>query len=148
MQKIIEKLNHDIEVHFPHLHKVEKDFKTTFEGISRMVMLDRYSQKDIQHTTLGVGDIVITIVKDDPTFPVRGIGIVKELTTTHATVELEEDYRGTLEGKEAETGVITRHLSTVDKPLELFFEQIAKRVGYGLADNEEFGEKFLKNYEN
>lgn len=140
----IKQLNADIKEHFPHLYTVEEGYVTTFEGVSRMVMLDRYSQKDINHKTLRVGDLVVTVVKDDPTFPVRGIGEVTKLDLTHATILLEEEYRGSLEGEEAETGTITRHLSIVDKPLELYFEQIAKRVGYALSDKEELNEVFFK----
>jgi len=50
--------------------------KTTFEGVSRLVMLDRYTYKDTEKKTLGVGDLVILTVKPDPKFPARGIGEV------------------------------------------------------------------------
>lgn len=138
------KLNKDIENHFPHIFKIEEDYTTTFEGISRMVMLDRYSLKDIAQVTLGKGDLVVTIVKDDPTFPVRGIGEVLEVNDYDVIIKLEEEYKGTLVGEELETGIITRHKSVVDKPMEIYFEQIAKRVGYALADKEEFEDIFFQ----
>src|SRR5699024_7369090 len=37
---------------------------------------------------------------------------------------------------EAETGIIKRNLSTIDKPLEVYYEQIAKRNATGLASIE------------
>ncbi len=150
----IEKLNHDIRANYPHLHPIESDYKVTHSGVSRLVMLDRYSQKDRGLKTLGEGDIVITIVKDDPTFPARGIGQILDLDKSEevATILLEEEWRGALEDEtEIETGVIKRAFTQIDKPLEIYYEQIAKRVGFALAKPEtseqaqlEFGEKFFQ----
>ncbi|HZJ87332.1 MAG TPA: vitamin B12-dependent ribonucleotide reductase [Erysipelothrix sp.] len=148
-----EKLNLDIKNHYPHLYPIEDDYKVTHEGVSRLVMLDRYAQKDRNLQTLGEGDIVVTIVKDDPTFPARGIGVVTKMDTENETVEilLEEEYRGSLEDPtEQDTGTITRHFSAIDKPLEIYYEQIAKRVGYALAKTEhedeqdKYGETFFQ----
>ena len=145
----IQKLNEDIKNHYPHLFAIEDDYHIAHEGVSRLVMLDRYAQKDRNLQTLGVGDIVVTIVKDDPTFPARGIGTVTSLDKDEEKVEilLEEEYRGSLEDpNESETGLITRAFSAVDKPLEIYYEQIAKRVGYALAQSEKdqarYGEQF------
>ena len=41
----VERLNEDIK-HFPVVHPITKEMKTTHEGVSRLVMLDRYSFKD------------------------------------------------------------------------------------------------------
>ncbi len=35
--------------------------------------------------------------------------------------------------KEQETGIITRSLDIIEKPLEIYYEQIAKRNATGLA---------------
>ena len=53
--------------------------KLTFQGVSRLVMLDRYTQKDINYVSLSEGDLVICVTKDDPKFPTRGIGYVKKI---------------------------------------------------------------------
>src|SRR5690554_1079612 len=150
----IEKLNADIKTHYPHLHPIENDYKITHDGVSRLVMLDRYAQKDRNLQTLGVGDVVVVIVKDDPTFPARGIGTVTAYNEDEGLVNihLEEEWRGALEDEsEAETGDIIRNLSQIDKPLEIYYEQIAKRVGYALAQPEDseqgkntHGEKFFE----
>ncbi|HLV49974.1 MAG TPA: vitamin B12-dependent ribonucleotide reductase, partial [Erysipelothrix sp.] len=150
----IEKLNADIKTHYPHLHPIENDYKITYDGVSRLVMLDRYAQKDRNLQTLGVGDVVVVIVKDDPTFPARGIGTVTAYNEDEGLVNihLEEEWRGALEDEsEAETGDIIRNLSQIDKPLEIYYEQIAKRVGYALAQPEDseqgkntHGEKFFE----
>ena len=66
---LIDKLNQDIKNHFPHLFLVDEKMNKTFDGVSRLVMLDRYTQKDINHLTLGIGDLVVCVVKDDPKFP-------------------------------------------------------------------------------
>ena len=57
-QEFINKLNNDIKTYFPHLFLIDETMKTTFEGVSRLVMLDRYAQKDINHVSLSVGDLV------------------------------------------------------------------------------------------
>lgn len=135
----IEKLNADITRHFPHLVVIEDDFQLIHSGVSRLVMLDRYAQKDRGLKTLGVGDVVVTIVKEDPKFPARGIGIVVDIDKDKETVviELEEEWRAPLEDEtEAATGRISRPFKNVDKPMEIFYEQIARRVGKALANTE------------
>ena len=136
----IKKLNADIERDFPYLFKIEDDFSTTHEGVSRLVMLDRYAQKDRRLISLGIGDIVLTVIKEDLKYPARGIGVVKDIDHTEETViiEVDEEFRATLEDDhEAETGLIKRHFRDIDKPLEIFYEQIAKRVGKALAGTEQ-----------
>lgn len=138
-QKSIAKLNNDIKQHFTHIFPIEKDFKITHSGVSRLVMLDRYSQKDRSQKTLGVDDIVVTIVKEDPKFPSRGIGTITAIDRDReeATILLEEEFRASLDNEnEAATGLIVRPLRQVDKPLEIYYEQIAKRVGTALASTE------------
>lgn len=138
-QATISKLNADILGNFKHIFPVEPSFMRTHSGVSRLVMLDRYSQKDRNLKTIGVGDIVVTIVKEDPKFPSRGIGQVISIDKAAETciIELEEEFRASLENTtEAETGQIKRPFRQVDKPLELYYEQIAKRVGQSLASTE------------
>jgi ribonucleoside-diphosphate reductase alpha chain len=135
----ISKINNDIRTHFPHLFPIEESFHVTHSGVSRLVMLDRYAQKDRSLKTLGVDDIVVTIVKDDPKFPARGIGLVKEIDAQQETalIELEEEWRSSCENEsEAETGLIRRPFKKIDKPMEIYYEQIAKRVGKALASTE------------
>ncbi|MBN2696713.1 MAG: hypothetical protein JXR38_04155, partial [Bacilli bacterium] len=68
-KNLIDNLNQQIKTFFPHLFLVDDTMYKTFEGVSRLVMLDRYTQKDINHVTLGIGDLVLCIVKDDSKFP-------------------------------------------------------------------------------
>src|SRR5690625_4413601 len=123
----IEKLNEYI-IQFPQVHPVTADMKTTFEGVSRLVMLDRYTFKDTEKKTIGVGDLVLLTVKPDPKFPARGYGIVAAIKGGQVTVNLEEEFVGT-----AGTDVLTVDIETVEKPLEVYYEQIAKRVATGLS---------------
>ena len=140
--KIIEtskaQLNKDIE-QFPQIFPITDDMHITHKGVSRMVMLDRYAFKDSAKTTLAVGDLVVLTVKTDPKYPARGIGVVQALDTERqeALIWLEEEYRGTLEDPEEKlSGLITRSIDTLDKPLEIYYEQIAKRNARGLAATE------------
>ncbi|MDF2700401.1 MAG: ribonucleoside-diphosphate reductase, adenosylcobalamin-dependent [Haloplasmataceae bacterium] len=135
----IEKINSDIVKYFPHLCQIEEGMVTIHDGVSRLVMLDRYAQKDINLISLTEGDVVLVVVKDDPKFPSRGVGQVISIDhqTGYANILIEEEFRGSLENiEEIETGIVRRKLDSIDKPLEIFYEQIAKRVAQDLARNE------------
>ena len=69
-------LNQTIAENFPHLCPIKPSFNLSLQGISRLVMLDRYSQKDKGLKTLQIGDIVLTVIKPDPRFPSKGVGKV------------------------------------------------------------------------
>lgn len=137
MQLNIGRLNADIEL-FPQVSPITEDMTKTFEGVSRLIMLDRYSFKDTKHDTLREGDLVVLTINPDPHFPARGIGYVRgyKATTDTVTVELEEQYANQI-GEE----FITVPRRAVDKPLEIYFEQIAKRNARGLAEVERTPEK-------
>ncbi|WML30734.1 vitamin B12-dependent ribonucleotide reductase [Neobacillus sp. OS1-32] len=138
-----ERLNEDIRL-FPQVHPITPDMKITHKGVSRLVMLDRYTFKDTEKITLSNGDFVVLTVKEDPKFPARGLGTILEIDweKKKAKVLIEEEFRGVLDDpEEAKTGVILRSFDVIEKPLELFYEQIARRVATGLAAVEETEEK-------
>lgn len=140
-----EKLMKDIE-EFEFVFPITDDMNTVRDGVSRMIMLERYAYKDIQGSTLGPGDLVITIVKNDPNYPIKGIGVVQKVNKNTVDILLEEQYRGSIpDEEEAETGIVRRSKNEVNKPLEIYYEQIAKRVAKGLSkpeENESNKEKF------
>src|SRR5690625_4571922 len=144
----IQSLNEDIK-HFPQVHPITNDMKITHSGVSRLVMLDRYAFKDTAKTTLKVGDFVVLTVKSDPKFPARGTGFITEINwqAKEANIQVNEEYASILDGNEAETGIITRNLDAIDKPLEIFYEQIAKRNATGLAQVEKTAEKQQQSFE-
>jgi ribonucleoside-diphosphate reductase alpha chain len=148
----VERLNEDIHL-FPQVHPITPDMKITHKGVSRLVMLDRYTFKDTEKITLTQGDFVVLTIKEDPKFPARGLGYIMEIDweKKKATVVVEEEFRGVLDPQEAVDGIITRSLDVIEKPLEVFYEQIAKRNATGLAAVEETEEKrqewFEKFYE-
>ncbi|ARP43448.1 ribonucleotide reductase [Geobacillus sp. 47C-IIb] len=148
----IEKLNEDIRL-FPQVHPITPDMHITHKGVSRLVMLDRYSFKDTEKLTLAPGDFVVLTIKEDPKFPARGLGFIVDIDwdAKKARVLIDDEYRHVLEGEEAETGIVLRSLDIIDKPLEIFYEQIAKRNATGLAAVEKTEEKrnewFQKFYE-
>ncbi|WML59767.1 vitamin B12-dependent ribonucleotide reductase [Neobacillus sp. PS2-9] len=144
-----ERLNEDIHL-FPQVHPVTPDMKITHKGVSRLVMLDRYTFKDTEKITLTNGDFVVLTIKEDPKFPARGLGYIQEIDWENkkAKVLVDEEFRGVLDDpQEASTGVIVRSLDVIEKPLELFYEQIAKRNATGLASVEETEEKRQEWYE-
>lgn len=139
----IEQLNKDIEL-FPQVHPITKDMKLTHKGVSRLVMIDRYSFKDTEKKTLKAGDFVVLTVKADPKFPARGLGHIVSIdqSTRTAEVLIEEDYRSAIDDSdELESGIVKRSLNVIEKPLEVFYEQIAKRNATGLASVEKTEEK-------
>lgn len=131
-QTNITKLNEDIKG-FPQVTPITEDMTLTFDGVSRLIMLDRYAFKDTAKRTLAVGDIVVLTVKTDPKFPARGVGNIVSLDGAEATVLLEEQYQGHADNDD---GTLTRPITALDKPLELYYEQIAKRNARGLSANE------------
>ncbi len=143
MKMNVERLNEDIRV-FPQVHPITDDMKITHKGVSRLVMLDRYTFKDTEKITLTEGDFVVLTIKEDPKFPARGLGYIVSIDweTKMAKVLVEEDYRGVLDKpEEIETGIVNRSLDVIEKPLEVFYEQIAKRNATGLASVEKTEEK-------
>ncbi|MDX8359625.1 vitamin B12-dependent ribonucleotide reductase [Cytobacillus sp. IB215316] len=143
MKVNVERLNKDIQL-YPQVHQISPDMKLTHKGVSRLVMLDRYSFKDTEKVTLSAGDFVVLTIKEDPKFPARGLGFIEEIDWKNkfAQVRIEEEYRGALErAEEIETGIVKRSLDVIEKPLEIYYEQIAKRNATGLASVESTEEK-------
>lgn len=139
----VERLNEDIRA-FKQVHPITADMKITHKGVSRLVMLDRYTFKDTEKITLSEGDFVVLTIKEDPKFPARGTGFIVSLDweTKIAQVLVDEEYRGVLDKpEEIETGIVKRSLDVIEKPLEVFYEQIAKRNAKGLASVEKTEEK-------
>lgn len=148
-KKYIEKLNQDIR-NYPEVKPIDPQMKLTFEGISRLVMLDRYTYKDPHNQTLTIGDLVVLTVHADPQYPARGIGTVIQQSGDDLTIEVEEEFRSSLtDPEEIARGFVKRNKSEVEKPLELYDEQIAARVASGISQVEddrkaEFFEDFYK----
>ncbi|GEL77353.1 vitamin B12-dependent ribonucleotide reductase [Tenuibacillus multivorans] len=139
----VDRLNEDIK-QFPHVHPITSEMNTTHKGVSRLVMLDRYAFKDTEKKTLKEGDFVVLTVKEDPKFPARGTGFIVSINheSQKAKIKIEDDYVHVLEKEEEqETGIIERPISVIDKPLEIFYEQIAQRNATGLAEVERSPEK-------
>jgi ribonucleoside-diphosphate reductase alpha chain len=139
----VESLNKDIKL-FPQVHPITPDMNLTHKGVSRLVMLDRYTFKDTEKITLSNGDFVVLTIKEDPKFPARGLGYIQDIDWENkkAKVLVDEEFRGVLDDpEEAATGVITKSLDVIEKPLEVFYEQIAKRNATGLAAVEKTEEK-------
>lgn len=150
-QPILDKvqLNKDIEK-FPQVHPITDDMHILHKGVSRLVMIDRYSFKDTEKKTLKVGDFVVLTVKEDPKFPARGLGYITALDEKvgQADIWVEHDYRSAIDNpEEQESGIITRPIEVLEKPLEIYYEQVAKRNATGLASVETTVEKRNQSYE-
>lgn len=136
-------LNEDIK-YFPQVHKITEDMKVTHDGVSRLVMLDRYAFKDTEKKTLKVGDFVVLTVKADPNFPARGTGFIHSIDweKKEADIKIDPEFLAVLDTEaEAETGIIKRGLEVIDKPLEIYYEQIARRNATGLSGVEKTEEQ-------
>lgn len=145
----VERLNKDI-ANFPQVFPITPDMKKTYKGVSRLVMIDRYSFKDTEKLTLANGDFVVLTIKEDPKFPARGLGYIQEIDweKKKAYVLVEEEFRASLDKhEEIKTGLICKSLDVIEKPLEIYYEQIAKRNAYGLAKVEKTEEKRQESFE-
>lgn len=145
----ITSLNKDIEL-FDAVHPITEDMKLTHSGVSRLVMLDRYAYKDTEKVTLKVGDFVVLTVKSDPKFPARGLGFVQAIDweANEVKVKVLDEFLSVLDNEdEVKTGIITRSLDVIDKPLEIFYEQIAKRNATGLSVVEKSEEKQMESFD-
>lgn len=139
LEKInLSQLNESIR-HFPRIFPVTEDMNMVFSGVSRITMLDRYSFKDVKLLTLKEGDLVTLVVKEDPEYPSKGYGIVKNVNRELGICEIEvdEEFHDLLEN---EGPIIKRKLNMIEKPLEVTWEQLAKRVSNGLASVEKNSE--------
>ncbi|MCE8163371.1 MAG: adenosylcobalamin-dependent ribonucleoside-diphosphate reductase [Candidatus Moeniiplasma glomeromycotorum] len=140
----LEKLNQILTENFPHLDLIQPHFNLTLSGISRLVMLDRYSQKDKELKTLQIGDIVITTIKHDSYFSSRGIGtVINQFTNEYGNlfwvIEIEEEFANSIDPHllyQNKPRQIIKQTFEIEKPLELFWEQIARRVGRAIAKPE------------
>src|SRR5699024_4633127 len=144
----VESQNKDIEL-FSQVHPITTDMKRTQEGVSRLVMLDRYAFKDTEKKTLKAGDFVVLTVKSDPKFPARGFGFVRSIDwdNKEAIIAVANEFTSLLESEdEIETGEVRRSLNVIDKPLEIYYEQIAMRNATGLASVEETDAKKQASY--
>ena len=145
----VRSLNEDIKL-FPQVHPITEDMNITHEGVSRLVMLDRYAFKDTEKKTLKKDDFVVLTVKSDPKFPARGYGTVRDIDWDKniATIKVADEFLNVLDDvKEIETGLVKRSLDSIDKPLEIYYEQIAKRNATGLASVETTEEKRKASFE-
>ncbi|WP_101844266.1 vitamin B12-dependent ribonucleotide reductase [Halobacillus sp. Marseille-P3879] len=143
------RLNEDIR-QFDQVHEITPNMHITHSGVSRLVMLDRYAFKDTEKLTLAEGDFVVLTVKDDPKFPARGYGFIQSIDwqTHKAVVKVEPDFVNVLDSEEErESGLITRSLDTIDKPLEVYYEQIALRNATGLSAVESNEETRRQSFE-
>src|SRR5690625_1720745 len=142
----ISQLNEDIEL-FRQVHPITNDMKLTHDGVSRLVMLDRYAFKDTEKKTLKKGDFVVLTIKADSQFQVRSYGIIEELNIENgeAHIKVASEFMNILDNEEEiKTGIIKRNIDVLDKPLEVFYEQIAKRNAFGLSGVEESEEDRVK----
>lgn len=135
---------------FPQVHPITEDMKIEHSGVSRLVMIDRYSFKDTEKKTLQVGDFVVLTVKEDPKFPARGLGFITAIDNGNgkADIWIEKEFRSAIDNpEEQEKGIITRPIDVLEKPLEVFYEQIAKRNATGLASVETTEDKRQESFD-
>lgn len=86
------------------------------DGISELIFLDRYAMKD-PHKEIKPGDTVVVLVKEDPRFPQKDIGIVRSVEGDKLTVELKSSGE-----------LLVQDRKKVDKPVELRPEDMWRRL--------------------
>src|SRR5699024_4925592 len=139
----VEALNKDIHL-FPQVHPITKDMKITHEGVSRLVMLDRYAFKDTEKKTLKTGDFVVVTIKSDPNSQDHGYSTLKSIDLTKKVERIKGSHQflNVLDHqKERETKIVERSIDAIDKPLEVYYEQNARLNATGLCAVERTKEK-------
>src|SRR5699024_5000500 len=142
----ISQLNKDIDL-FKQVHPITNDMKLTHDGVSRLVMLDRYAFKDTEKKTLKKEDFVVLTIKADQQLPARGYVIIEELDMENGEVHTKvvTEFMNILDNEEEiKTSIIKRNIDVLDKPLEVYYEQIVKRNAFGLSSVEESEEDRVK----
>ncbi len=148
-EKNIQQLNKSIKKNFQKkVHIIKPHYFRSFNGVARLVMLDRYSQKDGNLITIQPNDIVLITLNTSSRFPTKIVARVKKrVGKDKMLVVIEKEYQKTIEqfsSKSEANGLkkgnkenefITKN-SNLTKPLEIFFEQIAKRVSLAASRNE------------
>ena len=134
-QKTIAVLNASIKKYFSdEITYIQPNDKIARNGMRRMIMLDRYSQKDDTKISLGVHDVVITTINTHTPEQTSLIGVItKMLPKKRVEIKLDDDYVA----RNNNEPVVIKAIKDVEKPLELFWEQIAHRVSKSLANIEE-----------
>lgn len=122
----INRLNQDIIQFFPEVRPVSSTDKTTFQDVARMVMLDRYAQKDLKLITLATGDLVVVMIKNLKRFAVRGLGYIHRIYEDKVAIKLEKQYLSQVPPEDIQPDqTIIRPKNLIEKPLEIYYEQIA-----------------------
>lgn len=103
------------------------------------IRLDRYAIKG-NRNDIAKGDWVVVLTVEHPKFPVKEIGIVKEIKGTMADIEL---ISGGSFGE-----IFTQYVGKTDKLLEYSWEQICHRTALGLASVEKTEDTRTTTYEN
>src|SRR6266540_4812058 len=148
-EKNIQQLNKSIKKNFQKkVHIIKPHYFRSFNGVARLVMLDRYSQKDGNLITIQPNDIILITLNTSSRFPTKIVARVKKrVGKDKMLVVIEKEYQKTIEqfsSKSEANGLkkgnkenefITKN-SNLTKPLEIFFEQIAKRVSLAASRNE------------
>src|SRR5699024_12496403 len=102
---------------------------------------------DNEKKTLKKGHFVVITIKADQQSPARGYGIIEELDMENgeAHIKVAPEYMNILDNEEEiKIGIIKRNIDVLDKQLEVFYEQIAKRNAFGLSFVEESHEDRVK----
>ena len=92
--------------------------------VQQLIFLDRYSLKGPRES-IGVGDVVVVMVSDDPKRPAKEVGVVRAVEGDELTVELS-----------ATGETVRRHRRLCDKPLELVPEQMWDRMASAIVQVE------------
>ena len=149
---IKDSLNKNIIEKFPHIFPITNDMKITYTNVSRMVMLERYAQKDSKLETLKENDFIIATIRDDVKFPTLGTGIVRKITTRNVIVEIDNEFVAQIDPnlKQLVPKQIKLPKHLISKPLEIYYEQIAKRVAnnIGKDENETWKTRFMEQIKN
>jgi len=119
---------------------------TRFDELGRIIFLDRYSMKD-KKSTLSIGDLAVVISKEDPKYPKKDLGVIKQIidgdkAIFHMITGIYSDEKNDFE--------YIQDIHKCDKPLESI-DDAQRRIARAVAsvekedsDKEKYFEIFFK----
>ncbi|MBU6145816.1 MAG: adenosylcobalamin-dependent ribonucleoside-diphosphate reductase [Paenibacillaceae bacterium] len=97
-----------------------KGVRTSLEGLSEKIFLDRYAKKNADFTKASIGDTVLVLTKDDPKFPAKEVGDIVARDGENVSVLLRS-------GETIETTVEKLTLTCEQAP-EQMWDRLAKAM--------------------
>lgn len=119
---------------FPYISLIDPKDNKSFEGESRFYFLNFYTKKDTDLISLTPGDLLLVSLSKHGQESIKVIGnLLQILPNDELEIQVESNELHKLPSDLKHLKIITCLKKDVEKPLELYFEQVARRVAKTIA---------------